>query len=94
LKTLPTLGTYFQERLAEIPSPYVKEVRGKGIAHWHGVKAGSTAARAASARRCKSAAFWCKETHENVIRFAPPLVITREEIDWALPSITDVLNMN
>jgi acetylornithine/succinyldiaminopimelate/putrescine aminotransferase len=35
-----------------------------------------------------------KETHDNVIRFAPPLVIDNETIDWALPSIRDVLNMN
>jgi len=34
-----------------------------------------------------------KETHENVIRFAPPLVIDKATIDWALPSIRDVLNM-
>ena len=34
-----------------------------------------------------------KETHDNVIRFAPPLVIDKETIDWALPSIRDVLNM-
>jgi ornithine--oxo-acid transaminase len=36
----------------------------------------------------------CKETHQHVIRFAPPLVINREEIDWALEYITEVLNMD
>jgi ornithine--oxo-acid transaminase len=35
----------------------------------------------------------CKETHDDVIRFAPPLVIDRPTIDWALGPITDVLNM-
>jgi ornithine--oxo-acid transaminase len=35
----------------------------------------------------------CKETHEDVIRFAPPLIITKEEIDWALPKIQEVLTM-
>jgi len=35
----------------------------------------------------------CKETHENIIRFAPPLVITKEEIDWAMTSIKEVLLM-
>ncbi|WP_353805379.1 aminotransferase class III-fold pyridoxal phosphate-dependent enzyme, partial [Acinetobacter baumannii] len=35
----------------------------------------------------------CKETHFNVIRLAPPLVITREEVDWALEPLTEVLNM-
>jgi ornithine--oxo-acid transaminase len=34
----------------------------------------------------------CKETHENIIRIAPPLVITREEIDWALEQIESVMN--
>ena len=36
----------------------------------------------------------CKETHDNVIRFAPPLVITKEEIDWAMERINEVLNMD
>jgi len=36
----------------------------------------------------------CKETHENVIRFAPPLVIKKEEIDWALIRVEEVLTMN
>jgi ornithine--oxo-acid transaminase len=36
----------------------------------------------------------CKETHENVIRFAPPLVITKEEIDWAIERIEKVLKMD
>ncbi len=86
------LGEYFQERLAEIPSPHVKEVRGKGLLIGVELKPEANGAR----RFCEvlqDKGILCKETHENVIRFAPPLVITREEIDWALEPITEVLNM-
>ena len=71
----------------------MKEVRGKGMLI--GVE---LTPEAQGARRfCEALqehGILCKETHENVIRFAPPLVITREEIDWALESITVALNMN
>jgi len=86
------LGNYFQERLAEIPSPHIKEVRGKGLLIGVELKPEAGGAR----RFCEALqnrGILCKETHQNVIRFAPPLVITREEIDWALEPITDVLNM-
>ncbi len=86
------LGEYFQERLAEIPSPYVKEVRGKGLLI--GVELNE---EAKGARRfCEALqerGILCKETHHNIIRFAPPLVITRTDIDWAIDHITEVLNM-
>jgi ornithine--oxo-acid transaminase len=88
-----TLGQYFQERLVEIPSPHVKEVRGKGLLIGIELKQEAGGAR----RFCEALqarGILVKETHRHVIRFAPPLVITREELDWALPSITDVLNMN
>ena len=77
------LGEYFMEQFAEIPSPHVKEVRGKGLFDRSGVKAGGRE-RVASARPCKQQGILAKETHENVIRFAPPLVIDKETIDWAL----------
>lgn len=84
------LGPYFIEQLKRIKSPYVKEVRGKGL--MIGVE---LYPEAGGARRfCEKLRYkglLCKETHENVIRFAPPLVITREEIDWALERIEDVL---
>jgi ornithine--oxo-acid transaminase len=86
------LGEYFQERLAEIPSPHVKEVRGKGLLI--GVELKPTAGGAR--RFCEALqqrGILCKETRQHVIRFAPPLVIKREEIDWALEQITAVLNM-
>ena len=86
------LGTYFIEQLAEIPSPHVKEVRGRGLLIGIELKPSAKGAR----RFCEalqSKGILAKETHENVIRFAPPLVIDKETIDWALPSIRDVLNM-
>ena len=86
------LGEYFMEQLAEIPSPHVKEVRGKGLLIGVELKPEAKGAR----RFCEAMqemGILAKETHDNVIRFAPPLVIDRETIDWALPSIREVLNM-
>ncbi len=86
------LGEYFIEQLSEIPSPHVKEVRGKGLLIGIELKPEAGGAR----RFCEAMqakGILAKETHENVIRFAPPLVIDKETIDWALPSIRGVLNM-
>jgi ornithine--oxo-acid transaminase len=86
------LGEYFMEQLAEIPSPHVKEVRGKGLLIGVELKPEAKGAR----RFCEAMqvkGILAKETHDNVIRFAPPLVIDKETIDWALPAIRDVLNM-
>ncbi len=88
-----SLGTYFMEQLAEIPSPHVKEVRGKGLLIGVELKPSAGGAR----RFCEAMqnkGILAKETHENVIRFAPPLVIEKETIDWALPIIREALNMN
>src|SRR5215207_2439652 len=86
------LGEYFMEQLAEIPSPHVKEVRGKGLLIGVELKPEAKGAR----RFCEAMqtkGILAKETHDNVIRFAPPLVIDKDTIDWALPLIRDVLNM-
>jgi ornithine--oxo-acid transaminase len=86
------LGEYFAEQLSEIPSPHVKEVRGRGLLIGVELKPEAKGAR----RFCealKQKGILAKETHDNVIRFAPPLVIDKETIDWALPSIREVLNM-
>jgi ornithine--oxo-acid transaminase len=80
------LGTYFMEQLAEIPSPHVKEVRGKGLLIGVELKPEAQGAR----RFCEALqerGILAKETHQHVIRFAPPLVIDKETIDWALPRI-------
>jgi len=86
------LGNYFAEQLAEIPSPHVKEVRGKGLLIGVELKKEAGGAR----RFCEAlqaGGILAKETHENVIRFAPPLVIERATIDWAIPIIRAVLNL-
>ncbi len=87
------LGDYLQERLAEINSPHVKEVRGKGLLIGVELKPEAGGAR----RFCEALGqrgILCKETHEHVIRFAPPLVIDRATIDWALGPIAEVLTMH
>jgi ornithine--oxo-acid transaminase len=86
------LGEYFMEQLSEIPSPHVKEVRGKGLLIGVELKPEARGAR----RFCEAMqakGILAKETHDNVIRFAPPLVIDKDTIDWALPAIREVLNM-
>jgi ornithine--oxo-acid transaminase len=86
------MGEYFQERLVEINSPHVKEVRGKGLLI--GVELHP---EAGGARRfceaLQARGVLAKETHAHVLRFAPPLIITREEIDWALERVQEVLMM-
>ncbi len=85
------LGEYFLGRLSRIESDYIKEVRGKGLLI--GVE---LVPEAGGARRfclaLKEKGILCKETHDNVIRFAPPLVVTREELDWALERIEPILS--
>lgn len=86
------LGSYFQAQLAAIDSPHVKEVRGRGLLM--GVElypAAGGARRFCEALQARG--ILCKETHEHIIRFAPPLVITRDEIDWALAAIREVLTV-
>ncbi|NQU31123.1 MAG: aminotransferase class III-fold pyridoxal phosphate-dependent enzyme, partial [Anaerolineae bacterium] len=86
------LGTYFMEQLAEIPSPHVKDVRGKGLLIGVELKPEARGAR----RFCEALqarGILVKETHQHVIRFAPPLVIDKETIDGILPIIREVLNM-
>lgn len=84
------MGEYFMGQLKKIESPWIREVRGKGL--MIGVE---LIPEAGGARhycdRLMEKGLLCKETHENVIRFAPPLVIQRDEIDWALERIESVL---
>ncbi len=84
------LGEFFMARLREIDSPHIKEVRGKGLLI--GVE---LLPEAGGARRfCEALqklGLLCKETHDNVIRFAPPLVISKEDILWAVEKVAKVL---
>jgi len=84
------MGDYFMGELKNIKSPHIKEVRGKGLligVELH--KEAGGARRFCEGLMAKN--ILCKETHDNVIRFAPPLIIKKEEIDWALERINDVL---
>lgn len=84
------LGEYFLEQLIEIPSPNVKEVRGKGLLIGVELKPNAGGAR----RYCEALSrrgILAKETHEDVIRFAPPLIIDQPTLEWAIPRIREVL---
>ncbi|KMP11007.1 ornithine--oxo-acid aminotransferase [Candidatus Nitromaritima sp. SCGC AAA799-C22] len=85
-----TQGEYFMKQLRQIDSPHVKEVRGRGLLIGIELSPESGGAR----RFCEALReekILCKETHQHVIRFAPPLTIQRENIDWALERIRKVL---
>jgi ornithine--oxo-acid transaminase len=90
IENAATMGDYFQDGLRKIKSPNIKEVRGRGLLI--GVE---LYPEAGGARRfCEmlmTKGLLCKETHENTVRFAPPLVIKKDEIDWALERIEPVL---
>jgi ornithine--oxo-acid transaminase len=85
-----TEGNYLMNRLRKIESQHIHEVRGRGLLVGVELKPAAGGAR----RFCealKDRGLLCKETHDNVIRFAPPLVIERADLDWALVHIEDVL---
>ena len=84
------LGNYFISRLKEIDSPAVKEVRGKGLLIGVEIKEEFGTARP-YCERLMEEGILAKDTHHQVVRFAPPLVITKDEIDWALERIEKVL---
>ena len=81
------MGDYLIGRLQRIESEHIKEIRGKGL--MIGVELHVPARRFCEALQQRG--ILCKETHENVIRLAPPLVITREEVDWAMAHFEAVL---
>ncbi len=84
------MGRRFMEGLRAIRSPHVLEIRGRGLLIGVEIKATSGPARP-FCERLMAAGILAKETHHQVIRFAPPLVITEDEVDWALARIAPVL---
>ncbi|GED66450.1 ornithine aminotransferase [Brevibacillus reuszeri] len=82
------MGEYFIGKLKEIKNPAIKEIRGRGL--FIGVEL-TTAARP-YCEKLKELGLLCKETHETTIRFAPPLVISKEDLDWAIERIKKVLS--
>lgn len=82
------LGEYFLTELKKIQHPKVKEVRGRGL--FIGLEL--TEAARPYCEALKEKGLLCKETHDTVIRFAPPLVIEKADLDWALERIREVLS--
>ena len=82
------LGNYFMDELKKIDHPSVKEVRGRGL--FIGVEL--TEEARPYCEQLKELGLLCKETHDTVIRFAPPLVITKDELDWAIDKIKKVFS--
>lgn len=81
------LGEYFISKLKEIKNPKIKDVRGRGL--FIGVELTEPARK--YCEELMKYGLLCKETHDTVIRFAPPLVITKEELNWAIERIQKVL---
>ena len=85
------MGSYFLEALRSVRNNAIKEIRGRGLMialEFHEEVGGAR-------RFCealKELGLLCKETHQHTIRFAPPLIITKSEIDWAMERIEPVLN--
>jgi ornithine--oxo-acid transaminase len=82
------LGEYFVSKLKEIQNPRIKEVRGRGL--FIGVELNEPARKYCEV--LKEQGLLCKETHDTVIRFAPPLIISKNELDWAIERIKKVLS--
>ncbi|KGX92643.1 ornithine-oxoacid aminotransferase [Pontibacillus halophilus JSM 076056 = DSM 19796] len=82
------LGEYMKSELQEIDNPIIKEVRGRGL--WIGVEL--TEPARPYCEKLKEHGLLCKETHDTVIRFAPPLIIEKEDLQWAIQKIKEVLS--
>lgn len=83
------LGNYFKEQLQSIQNPIIKEIRGRGL--FIGIEL-----HEAARPYCEKLAerkLLCKETHSTVIRLAPPLIISKEDLDWAISQIKDVFSI-
>ena len=87
-KNSKELGNYFMDELKKISNPVIKEVRGRGL--FIGMEL--TEEARPYCEELKELGLLCKETHDTVIRFAPPLIIKKDELDWALEKIRSVFN--
>ena len=81
------MGTYFMEKLRKLDNPHIVEIRGRGL--FIGLELDEPARPYCEA--LQEEGLLCKETHEHVIRFAPPLVIEKEDLDWAFERIEKVM---
>lgn len=85
-----TLGQYLKDRLSRIQSPAIKDVRGMGLLIGLEIDPAYATARSVC-EGLMQCGLLCKETHEVVVRFAPPLIITKNEIDWAVEQVDIIL---
>ncbi|MGE6630108.1 ornithine--oxo-acid transaminase [Bacillus sp. NPDC077027] len=83
------LGEYLKSRLSQIQNPVIKEVRGRGL--FIGMEL--TEAARPYCEKLKEAGLLCKETHDTVIRFAPPLTISKDDLDWAIYQIEAIFHV-
>lgn len=86
------MGSYFYERLCEIPQKIIKEIRASGLLIGVEIKEEYGNARK-YCEALRKEGILAKETHESTIRFAPPLIIDRDTIDWAIPRIQKALEI-
>ena len=78
-------------KLCQVKSSVIHDIRGQGL--WIGIELNKDAGDARKyCEQLMELGLLCKETHENVIRLAPPLVITKSEVDWALDKLNKVFN--
>ena len=82
------MGAYLKEKLSKMNHSFIKEIRGKGL--WIGVELDQGISAKKICISLMNEGILAKETHEAVIRFAPPLLIKKDEIDWALEKINKV----
>ena len=85
-----SLGEYFKSKLKSIDNKIIKDVRGKGL--WIGMELNKSEVNAKDlCLMLLNEGLLCKETHKTVIRFAPPLMISKEDLDWAIDKIRKVI---
>ncbi len=84
------LGAYFIEKLRSLDTPLIKDIRGRGLFIGMEIDPAKATARAVCEELLRNNIL-SKETHDTVVRFAPPLIITKEELDWAFERIKNVL---
>ncbi len=91
IKNSKELGNYFLSELKKIENKNIKDIRGRGLMIAIELHEGTMGGARAVAEKLKELGILCKETHTYTIRFAPPLMIKKEEVDWALDRIKQVL---
>jgi len=86
------MGDYFLSELKKIKNRSIKDIRGRGLMIAIELHEGTEGGARAVAEKLQVLGILCKETHTYTLRFAPPLVITKAEIDWALERIRQVIS--